>query len=94
MKRTAGGGRPTISNVRSMSRALKCKTSGARKLSSIQNPDQSNYAMEKAIKVVSGPQSEAQKNRGRIGLIKVAMRYPKGHRSRELLIKQISESYQ
>ena len=48
--------------------------------------------MEKAIKVVSGPQSEAQKNRGRIGLLKVAMNYPQGSRSRNLIIEQVARS--
>lgn len=40
------------------------------------------------------PQSEDQKNRERIGLLRVADNYPKESKSRKLLLKHIAESYE
>ena len=40
------------------------------------------------------PQSEDQKNRERIGLLRVADYYPKESKSRKLLLEHIAESYE
>lgn len=40
------------------------------------------------------PQSEDQKNRERIGLLRVADNYPKERKSRKLLLEHVAESYE
>lgn len=43
--------------------------------------------------IITAPQTEAQKNESRASMLRVAKRYPKWHKSRELILKQIAKSY-
>ena len=47
-------------------------------------------AMNDEIHLHDGPQSEAQKNKERIALLKLAEQYPKGSASEQTLIDQAS----
>lgn len=47
-------------------------------------------AMNDEIQLHDGPQSEAQKNKERIALLKLAEQYPKGSASEQTLIDQAS----
>lgn len=49
--------------------------------------------MKNEIQITTGKQTESQRNRARIGLLKVAMRYPIGHKSRNRLLEYVSQSY-
>lgn len=55
-------------------------------------------AMNDEFIISTEPQSEDQKNRERIGLLRVADNYPnyptKDHKSRKLLLEHIAESYE
>ena len=48
-------------------------------------------AMNDEIQLHDGPQSEAQKNKERIALLKLAEQYPKGSASEQTLIAQASK---
>ncbi len=48
-------------------------------------------AMNDEIQLHDGPQSEAQKNKERIALLKLAEQYPKGSASKQTLIDQASK---
>lgn len=48
-------------------------------------------AMNEEIQLHDGPQSEAQKNKERIALLKLAEQYPKGSASEQTLIDQASK---
>ena len=48
-------------------------------------------AMNDEIQLHDGPQSEAQKNKERIALLKLAEQYPKGSASEQTLIDQASK---
>ena len=48
-------------------------------------------AMNDDIQLHDGPQSEAQKNKERIALLKLAEQYPKGSASEQTLIDQASK---
>ncbi|WP_415967863.1 hypothetical protein [Alistipes ihumii] len=47
-------------------------------------------AMNDEIQLHDGPQSETQKNKERIALLKLAEQYPKGSASKQTLIDQAS----
>jgi len=47
--------------------------------------------MNDEIQLHDGPQSEAQKNKERIALLKLAEQYPKGSASEQTLIDQASK---
>lgn len=48
-------------------------------------------AMNDEIQLHDGPQSEAQKNKERIALLRLAEQYPKGSASEQTLIDQASK---
>ena len=48
-------------------------------------------AMNDEIQLHDGPRSEAQKNKERIALLKLAEQYPKGSASKQTLIDQASK---
>ena len=43
--------------------------------------------------IITATQTKAQKNESRASMLRVAKRYPKWHKSRELILKQIAKSY-
>lgn len=51
-------------------------------------------AMNDEFIISMEPQSEDQKNRERIGLLRVADNYPKESKSRKLLLEHVAESYE
>lgn len=51
-------------------------------------------AMNDEFIISMEPQSEDQKNRERIGLLRVADNYPKESKSRKLLLEHVAGSYE